>query len=184
MADPLCDRSFCLVLGIGTAAFRPGGWLRAIPALSPWLMLNQRQGGPVDNYHMFVQPTLQLQGTLQGQQMGIQQNAAGLNAMGDREMTQTQANYAAIQPTGLMAAGFLTHHIYFNTNRATGTGTIGPIGAGASCGGMYLGELAAGSAELAAWAGLGSAGLDSAASAGPGSVGMAAPGIGGIGRGL
>ena len=62
------------------------------PALSPWLNLYQRQGGPVDNYHMYVQPNLQLQNTLQNQQMGIQRNTATLNAMGDREMTQAEAN--------------------------------------------------------------------------------------------
>jgi hypothetical protein len=38
------------------------------PPLSPWLYLNQKQPGPVDNYHMYVLPQQQLQSTLQSQQ--------------------------------------------------------------------------------------------------------------------
>ena len=66
------------------------GYQPASP-LSPWLNLYQKQGGPVDNYHMYVQPQLQFRDTLQSQQMGIQGNAAAVNAVGDVITGQSQA---------------------------------------------------------------------------------------------
>jgi hypothetical protein len=93
------------------------------PALSPWLGLYQRQGGPVDNYHMYVQPQLQLGSALQSQQMGIQGNTAAVNAMGDRFVSQSEAAYAAPIPTGV-AASFFTQGAYFNTYRG-GMGAVG-----------------------------------------------------------
>jgi hypothetical protein len=107
------------------------------PPLSPWLNLYQRQGGPVDNYHMYVQPNLQLQDTLQAQQMGIQRNTIGLNAMGNREMTQTEAYMLGPQPTGGVAT-FLNHGVYFNNHRQGGYGGGGSFGSLGASGGTQM----------------------------------------------
>ncbi len=96
--------------------------------LSPWLNLNTKQGGPVDNYHMFVQPQIQLQNTLQAQQMGIQNNAAAVTAMGERVLYEMQSAYGQIQPTGV-AGGFMTQRTYFMNFQGTGgSGTTGAYG--------------------------------------------------------
>ena len=113
------------------------------PPLSPWLNLYQKQGGPVDNYHMFVQPQLQMNNYLQGQQMGIQRNSAGLNAVGERLQTQTEANYAAPEPTGA-ATGFFNHRAYFNNFR--GVNVPAP---GASFGGSPAGVTSGSGASFA-----------------------------------
>ena len=97
--------------------------------LSPWLNLYQKQGGPVDNYHMFVQPELQLRNTLQAQQMGILGNSALVNAVGNRIIGQWEATNAAPAPTGA-AATFLNQGAYFNNFRGTGFGATGAAGAG------------------------------------------------------
>ena len=92
--------------------------------LSPWLNLYQKQGGPVDNYHMFVQPDLQLRNTLQSQHLGIQRNAAAVGAVVNSLTTQAEAFNAAAEPTG-SGASFLNHGAYFNTYHGTGLGAPG-----------------------------------------------------------
>jgi len=91
------------------------------PPLSPWLNLYQKQGGPVDNYHMFVQPSLQLNNALNTQQADIQRNTAGLGTMSDRVMGEMEMMRAAPSQTGV-GAGFMNHRVYFNTYRMTGVG--------------------------------------------------------------
>ncbi len=105
---------------------QPGGYQPA-PPLSPWLNLYQKQGGPVDNYHMYVQPQLQLQDTLHAQQMGIETNAAAVDAVGERNMSQRDASFAAPQQTGASAT-FFNHGTYFNTFRGIGAGAGGTPG--------------------------------------------------------
>ncbi len=68
--------------------YSPGGVTSPYPILSPWLNLEQKQGGPVDNYHMYVQPQLQLQSTLQAQQYNIARNSATVDALGDSVTAQ------------------------------------------------------------------------------------------------
>jgi hypothetical protein len=129
--------------------------------LSPWLNLYTKQGGPVDNYHMYVEPALQLQSTLQNQQMGIQQNAAGIASNTSQFTSQNASYYTPASPTGV-AAGFMNQGGYFNTNRSQGFGSgvtgnrpgfggtaaggiggigggIGGIGGGGGMGGMGVG---------------------------------------------
>ena len=100
------------------------------PPFSPWLNLYQKQGGPLDPYHMFVQPNLQLNNALQYQQADIQRNAAALGTVSDRVMSQMEAANASPEPTG-MNAGFLNHGIYFNTHRRNGLGAGVPGASGA-----------------------------------------------------
>ena len=81
------------------------------PTLSPWFGLYQKNGGPIDNYHTFVRPRIDLNDTLQRQQAGIQRNEAGVNSLG-QEMTQMQEEHAGIRPTG-SASGFMNYsHFY------------------------------------------------------------------------
>jgi hypothetical protein len=57
------------------------GYPSSRPALSPWMNLFQRTGGPVDNYHNYVRPQIQLHDTLRQQNARIQQQAAGLQSV-------------------------------------------------------------------------------------------------------
>jgi hypothetical protein len=101
--------------GVGTPYGSPN------PALSPWLNLYQKQGGPLDPYHMFVQPQVQLRDTVQQQQANLQRQTAGLSALGDY-VTQMadDRNHQKIAPTGV-GAGFMTHGRYFGV-QASGAG--------------------------------------------------------------
>ena len=102
----------------------PGG-----PPLSPWLNLYNRSPGPVDNYHMYVQPALQLQNTLQSQQIGIQHNAAAVNTVSEQFTSQTEAYFAPGGPTG-NGAGFMNQGRFFNNNGQGGAGVFGMPGIG------------------------------------------------------
>jgi hypothetical protein len=102
----------------------PGG-----PPLSPWLNLYQRNAGPVDNYHMYVQPALQLQNTLQAQQYGIQRNMQGLNNVTEQFTSQADAYYATASPTG-NGAGFMNQGHYFGNSGMGGAGVFGMPGTG------------------------------------------------------
>jgi hypothetical protein len=102
----------------------PGG-----PPLSPWLNLYNRAAGPVDNYHMYVQPQLQLRNTLQGQQMNINRNAANIGAVGEEFTSASEAYYAQGAPTG-NGAGFMNQGRYFNNGGMGGAGVFGMPGTG------------------------------------------------------
>jgi hypothetical protein len=102
----------------------PGG-----APLSPWLNLYQRNPGPVDNYHMYVQPAQQLHNTLQNQQYGIQNNASAVNTVADQFTSQSAAYFAPASPTG-NGAGFMNQARYFNNASIGGGGTFGMPGTG------------------------------------------------------
>jgi hypothetical protein len=129
--------------------------------LSPWLTLNNRGGGGVDNYHNFVQPSLQLNNALQSQHMGIQNNAATVNAVGDAIVSQAAAAYAQPMATG-QAAGFMNYRHYFNNMGGNGGGAPGATAAPGRGAGGNIGT---------------APGLNTPNLGGQG-------GIGGIGRGL
>ncbi len=99
--------------------------------VSPWLNLEQKNGGPLDNYHMFVQPAQQLHNTLNYQQMGIQHNANGLNTVADQYSSATEAYFSPATPTGI-GAGFMNYGRYFNNtgSGAPGSGVFGMPGTG------------------------------------------------------
>jgi hypothetical protein len=170
---------FCMiaVMGLSTTSAVPifaqplGGIpsLNGPPPLSPWLNLNSRQGGGVDNYHNYVQPSLQLNNAMQAQQTGIQNNAAGINNMSNRDMTEWQAIHAQSNPTG-MGAGFLTHRVYFMTNRQNGLGS--PVATGV---GMYGGRATPGVSTPPTVGGMGGMGMPSMPSM---------PSVSGMGRGM
>ena len=91
---------------------------------SPWLNLGQRQSGPLDPYHMFVQPQLQLRNTLEIQQANIQRNKAGINAVADHVVSTEEAFNAPASPTGV-AASFMTQGMYFNSYSGGSAGYSG-----------------------------------------------------------
>jgi hypothetical protein len=97
----------------------PGG-----APLSPWLNLYQRNAGPVDNYHMYVQPAQQLRGTLQMQQYGIQNNARAVNTVAEQFNSQAAEYMAVANPTG-NGAGFMNQGRYFFNNGGFGGNTGG-----------------------------------------------------------
>ena len=65
------------------------------PTLSPWFGLYQRNGGPLDNYHTFVRPQIELRNTLLRQQAAIQRNSAGIASI-DRDLGEQ----GQLHPTG------------------------------------------------------------------------------------
>jgi hypothetical protein len=93
------------------------------PTLSPWFGLYQRNSGPLDNYHTFVRPEIQLRNTLRNQQANIQQNTAAINALG-QDAAQTQ-EYGRVRPTGT-GSTFMTQSSYFQTNRSATTAARTP----------------------------------------------------------
>ncbi|MEN6457944.1 MAG: hypothetical protein ABFC63_03375 [Thermoguttaceae bacterium] len=80
------------------------------PTLSPWFGLYQKNGGPLDNYHMFVRPRLQLNNTLRQQQDAIGRNDAGIHTL-DQEMTRYQEQ-AGVRPTGSSSVFMYYSHYY------------------------------------------------------------------------
>jgi hypothetical protein len=93
------------------------------PALSPWFNLYNKQGGPLDNYNMFVRPNVQLRNTLQTQQFDIQQQAVGTMGLG-QQMMQSEAARQAVAPTGA-PAGFMNYGRFFGVQSTTGQGVAG-----------------------------------------------------------
>lgn len=80
------------------------------PPLSPWLKLYYRQAGPIDNYHSFVRPELQLRETLRRQDLLIQQQSAGMSDLRS-EVTELQTG-GPVRPTGAGAAFMAYSHYY------------------------------------------------------------------------
>ncbi len=95
------------------------------PTLSPWFGLYQKNGGPIDNYHTFVRPRVDLNDTLQRQQADIQRNEAGVNSLG-QDMTQLQEEHAGVRPTGSATeyVRYMNYSHYYPT--AKGAHTAGP----------------------------------------------------------
>jgi hypothetical protein len=77
------------------------------PTLSPWFGLYQRNGGPLDNYHTFVRPQIDLDNTLQRHQTAIQRNNAGVASLGLELVEQGQ-----VHPTGTGSVYMDYSHYY------------------------------------------------------------------------
>ncbi len=117
---------FCViaVLGFSSTWALPIFAQPGVPPLSPWLKLESKQGGGLDNYNSYVRPEFQFNNALQTQQAAIQSNAAGISNMSsDRGLTAYQAMRAQPNPTGV-AAGFMTQGAYFMTQGRGGSGGV------------------------------------------------------------
>ena len=95
------------------------------PALSPWFNLYNRQGGPVDNYNMFVQPDIQLRNTLQAQQFYNQRQAANATVL-DHQVSQLEQNRLGVQATGA-PSGFQNQGRYFGVTSVDGQRSFGTV---------------------------------------------------------
>jgi hypothetical protein len=116
---------------------------------------------------MYVQPALQLQNTLQGQQMGINRNAAAVNAVSDQFASQSDAYYATANPTG-NGAGFMNQGRFFGNSGMGGGGVFGMPGTGG----------------LGRPGGVGQFGTPGLGGAAPGGYNAAPPSARGVGQGM
>jgi hypothetical protein len=80
------------------------------PTLSPWLNLYQRNSGPLDNYHSFVRPELQLQGTLRQQNTAIQSQDQDLRKLSGQFSDIEQGK--SVHPTGTGSLYMEYSHFY------------------------------------------------------------------------
>jgi hypothetical protein len=98
------------------------GYTPQRPVLSPWLQLEQTNTGPLDNYHTYVQPQIQLNETLRAQNAAIERQQVGLQNLSD-QMISPQGRTAAMGPTG-QGASFMNYGHYFPVQR---TGVARPL---------------------------------------------------------
>jgi len=99
--------------------FRPG-YQPSRPTLSPWFELYRRDSGPLDTYHEFVRPKIQLRDTLrrhsvglQRQQAGLQRHEADLQRQGAAVGRMMSVMGQAIRPTGT-ASRFMNYSHYYS----------------------------------------------------------------------
>ncbi len=105
---------FCLTLVIaGVCApnvlAQPGAYPIGGP-ISPWMNMFQRHPGPLDNYHSFVQPNMQVQGALSQQNTALQQQRGELQSLVQNESTGQHGE--AIAPTGTGSVFMEYSHYY------------------------------------------------------------------------
>jgi hypothetical protein len=101
------------------------GQYQARPTLSPWMNLFQRNAGPVDNYHTYVRPQMQLRDTLHQQNMQLQQQTAGLEAVG-QQITELQQPQPVARPTGTGSV-FMDYSHYYDMRRAATNPRTRPV---------------------------------------------------------
>jgi hypothetical protein len=106
-----------VVLAYASLAQGQGGEPASRPMLSPWFSLYQKNGGLLDNYHMFVRPRFQVNNALQQQQDAIQRNDSGIHSLG-QEMTRVQEQ-ALVRPTG-SGSVFMSYSHYYPSQGSGG----------------------------------------------------------------
>ena len=97
------------------------GYRPTTPTFSPWLNLYQRggQGGPLDPYHQFVRPELDLRETLRQQGITNQRQGDEVSSL-DQQVTQMEADrLATIRPTGAGSV-FMNYSHFYPGSGATG----------------------------------------------------------------
>lgn len=84
----------------------------SMPTFSPWMNIFNRNTGPYDNYHSFVQPELNLQQDLRNQAYFNQQQNAAMGTM-HNQMTRIEAERnRPMTPTGT-ASTFMNYSHYY-----------------------------------------------------------------------
>jgi hypothetical protein len=78
--------------------------------ISPWMDIFQRKPGPLDNYHSYVRPELQLQRTLNLQDNALAQNANGIQVLGQR--VENGQREIQVRPTGTNSVYMEYSHYY------------------------------------------------------------------------
>jgi hypothetical protein len=94
------------------------------PTFSPWFGLYQRNGGPLDNYHTFVQPRIELDNTLQRHQAAIHRNNEGVASL-NRELSQF-GEQTQMHPTGTGSV-FMDYSHYYPSLGGSGPTTPNAI---------------------------------------------------------
>ena len=94
------------------------------PVFSPWFGLYQRNSGPLDNYHTFVQPQIRLENTLQRQHIAIQRTNEGVASLG-RELSQF-GEQGPVHPTGTGSVFMDYSHYYPSLSGSAPTRVRGP----------------------------------------------------------
>ncbi len=108
-----------VLLPLRSAAAQDVSAYRAMsPPLSPWLSLYRHDTGPLDNYHTFVRPQLQLRETIRKQDSRIQ--------MLGQEVTQFQEN-GGVPPTGTGSV-FMSYSHYYPTPGSSSVSSSGSSG--------------------------------------------------------
>ncbi len=104
----------CLLsLGAGMAcaqSAQSGLYQPAYPTLSPWLNLYQRNTGPLDPYHMYVRPEMQLRDTLRRQDTRIQQQGVGIGRL--KGQVSELEKGGPLRPTGTGSVFMDYSHYY------------------------------------------------------------------------
>jgi hypothetical protein len=106
-----------VLLVFGGSAWSPSAFAqpRYYPrsgAVSPWMSMFQRNPGPLDNYHSYVQPQIQLQNTLGQQNAALQQQSTRLQSLGQQLSESEQEG--PIHPTGAGSV-FMNYSHYYTT---------------------------------------------------------------------
>jgi len=78
--------------------------------ISPWMNMWQRQPGPLDNYHTYVQPEMQLQGVVSQQHNALMRNATGIQDLG--EQMENGQKEIPVHPTGTGSVFMQYSHYY------------------------------------------------------------------------
>ena len=82
-----------------------GGYYPSRGPISPWMNMWIRKPGPLDNYHTYVQPAMQLQRTIGQQNNALMQNALGIQSLGQQMDGQ-------VRPTGTGSVFMEYSHYY------------------------------------------------------------------------
>jgi hypothetical protein len=103
-----------LVVATGTtwtsSAFAQARYYPTQGPISPWMNMWQRKPGPLDNYHTYVQPDLQLQRVVSQQHNSLMQNAAGIQYLGNQ--MQNGQKEIPVRPTGTNSVYMDLSHYY------------------------------------------------------------------------
>lgn len=93
--------------------------------ISPWMNMFQRRPGPLDNYHSYVQPQLQLDSALRQQNAALQRHGANIRMLDQRI---TREGGLPIVPTG--AGSVFMDYSHYYPALSGGNANRGPSGRG------------------------------------------------------
>jgi hypothetical protein len=70
------------------------------PTISPWMQMFNRNTGPLDNYHTYVRPQMELNDQLRSQNAAIQRNRTDVSSLGQDVNRMQDERRRPIRPTG------------------------------------------------------------------------------------
>lgn len=106
-----------IVTGGDIRAQSPGGYAPSSPTLSPWLNLYQQNKGPLDSYHSFVRPEMELRATIAQQRAINRTFGADIRELRSDALRPDQSKMHA---TGSNATFMQYSHYYFQNPSASG----------------------------------------------------------------